>query len=202
VTVQHDNPPGPGTAPPSIWARIRWVLSKKRPYAGYWDHPEKHAQEYDVARCFLEALAKQGDDRFSEPRLGPGSSVAPEIIVTSAAGEVALEVTELVSRDAIEENRRRRRASASPGGELAVYRDWELAEVLSAIAERIRNKDDVRFRSLSPVVLLSRCTRLSPASSQAHETWRRCFLNSRHASMIRAHPCTDPAYLLPLIVTP
>jgi hypothetical protein len=108
-------------------------MSKQR-YAGFWEDKSKLTKEGGILQSFLDAREKVG--------LPPYRSCAacrpdpPDFTAQTLNGaEVAIELTELVSEEAIGLN------IAAGAARPAVYADWRPNELLSAIRDCVGKKD-------------------------------------------------------------
>lgn len=109
-------------------------LKRIRRYMSFFEWPEKQIKELTVLRYLLESMCKDGNQRYHSPH--PSQQLCPDCIAYTEAGDVVgIEVTELVSKTAIWENQK--------GNE--IYRDWQPAEVIARIGERLQAKDAKQF---------------------------------------------------------
>lgn len=115
--------------------KVRW--SVRRRYATCFEWPDKEIKELGVVREWLRSMASRGEAEYSAPI--PFSNDPPDCIARDRqGGEVAVEVTEFVSREAIETNLRRR-------WEDRVYRDWRPNQVITEINRIIQEKAGKTF---------------------------------------------------------
>ena len=116
--------------------KVRW--SVRRRYATCFEWPDKQIKELGVVREWLRSMESRSEAGYSDPI--PFSNDSPDCIVRDRQGkEVAVEVTEFVSREAIETNLRRR-------WEDRVYRDWRPNQVIAEIKRIIQKKDGKTFK--------------------------------------------------------
>jgi hypothetical protein len=113
-------------------------VRQRRNYAAFWDWPNKGTREAGVMNDFLGAREALGEEAFDQ--VHPVSPDPPDFAaVTKAQTLLAIELTELVDREAVELNVRAVNANE------AAYRDWNHEEVLAAIKERLLDKDSKVF---------------------------------------------------------
>src|SRR6266702_1881819 len=115
---------------------LREISRGRRKYVNFYEWPDKQDKEREVVECLLEGMEKNGEICFFDLRPGPSPNQAPDCVVDDEAGKtVAIEVTEFVSRKAIEMNQ--------TGKE--VYRNWKPEEVIDEIQRIITRKDCVTY---------------------------------------------------------
>lgn len=113
-------------------------MRSQRNYAAFWKWPEKGIKEAGIMRDYLDARDAQGLPRYVE--VTAFKPDPPDFVARDTAGHLtAIELTELVSREAIQAN-----IGASKLEE-CVYRDWTREEVIAAIEERLAEKDRKQF---------------------------------------------------------
>ena len=116
--------------------KIRW--SVRRGYATHFEWPDKQTKELGVVKEWLRSMESRGEAAYSNSI--PAPKDPPDCVVLDRAGrEVAVEVTEFVSREAIETNQRRNL-------EDRVYRDWRPNEVIAEFNRIIQEKDGKTFK--------------------------------------------------------
>lgn len=131
--------------------RIADSLKQERPYAslreGPKDTPEKRfIIEKSIVQDLLRSMESRGEAEYYGPILPPPSGDPPDCIVFDRSGRpVAVEVTEFVSRKAIEKNLKIKRDPRKTWQD-HVYRDWRPNEVVTKINDIIRNKDGKIFK--------------------------------------------------------
>jgi hypothetical protein len=104
-------------------------MKKHRTYASFYEWPEKRVKELGVANELVESLATHGID-YRDVRLHEPDP--PDCVCVDGVGRsVALELVELVSRQAIEANQR---------GE-NVYRWWEPEDIRNEVSALLSRKD-------------------------------------------------------------
>lgn len=109
-------------------------LRRVRKYASFFEWPDKKLKERDVVDYLLRSMELRGEAEYSEPTPSPDDP--PDCVVFDRDGKlVAVEVTELVSAEAIRRNQR--------GDD--VYRDWKPNEVTHEINSLLLKKDGKRF---------------------------------------------------------
>ena len=102
-------------------------LSLRRGYATYFEGADKQAKELTVIEALLRSMESRGEEKYFGPVQLPSSGDPPDGVVSDRAGNpVAVEVTELVSRRAIEKNQTKK-------WEEHAYRDWEPPETIKKI---------------------------------------------------------------------
>jgi hypothetical protein len=113
-----------------VLEEIRNWLSRRRRYAPYFLAPTHVRTERRVVQDFLDSMAAVGLVEFKDLR--PSTQDPPDCLLTDLQdGLVGVEVTELVSEDAVRANQHGRSA----------YFDWEPADIRRRVGERIREKD-------------------------------------------------------------
>jgi len=109
-------------------------LRRGRKYASFFEWPDRKLKERGVVDYLLRSMELGGEVEYSEPI--PSLDDPPDCVVSDRDGRlVAVEVTELVSAEAIRRNQQ---------GE-DVYRDWKPNEVTDEINSLLQKKDDKRF---------------------------------------------------------
>lgn len=112
------------------------AIERQRPYAGHWHWHDQKVEEAGVLVEFLKACECLGFPAYE--RINPVTNDPPDFVAETSAGEsVAIELTELVSREAVEANVQDR--------DNPVYRHWTSQEVLDAVTEILGNKDGKDF---------------------------------------------------------
>jgi hypothetical protein len=105
-------------------------MKPSRMYASFFDWPRKLVKEQGILRTFHEALLAAGENAFQS--FTPSKTDPPDCTAIDGGGDkVGIEITELVSEEAIRRNL---------DGD-AVYRDWEQEQVIEALECIIRRKD-------------------------------------------------------------
>ena len=97
------------------------AIERRRGYAEFFDCPDKFLKEWGVAHRFIEELERNHGAIIESINQHPGGeNHAPDILLVTKSGEVwGVEITELVSSDAIVESRRGNTVLAEwPGDEL------------------------------------------------------------------------------------
>ena len=111
--------------------------SVRRKYATHFEWPDKQIKELGVVKDWLRSMESKGEAEYSNPSSVPNDP--PDCVVQDREGrEVAVEVVEFVSKEAIEENQGKAR-------EDQVYRDWRPNEVIKEINCIIQKKDGKTF---------------------------------------------------------
>lgn len=113
-------------------------VKNQRNYAAFWEWPEKGVKEAGIMRDYLEARDAEGLPRYAAVtacKPDPPDFIAQD----NNGGLTAIELTELVSKEAIQAN-----IGASKIEEF-VYRDWSKEDVISGIEERLADKDRKQF---------------------------------------------------------
>ena len=150
----HDFVDLPLNEPGWVKKRIRRIadeLEQERPYAslreGSKDTPEKRfIIEQSIVQELLHSIDSRGDAKYSGPILPPSSGDPPDCVIFDRdRAPVAVEVTEFVSRKAIEKNLKIKRDPEKTQRD-RVYRDWRPNEVITEINNIIRNKDGKLFK--------------------------------------------------------
>jgi hypothetical protein len=120
--------------------KIVEALKKQRPYAAYWEWPHKPSKEAGIMRDFLASWERAGFPRYEA--VTALETDPPDFIAeTSSGSRVGIELTELVSEEAIRANVNARRA----GSEERTYRDWQPDAVLTVIQSNLDDKGAKQF---------------------------------------------------------
>ncbi len=131
--------------------RIANSLKKERPYAPHFegpkDTPEKRLIiEKSIVQELLRSMESRGEAKYFGPVRPPSSGDPPDCMVFDRDGnQIAVEVTEFVSRKAIEKNWKIKRDSQKTWQD-SIYRRWEPNEVITEINNIIQNKDGKTFK--------------------------------------------------------
>ena len=126
--------------------RIADDLEQERPHASLREGPKNTPEkrfiiEQSIVQELLHSMDSKGDAKYFGPILPPSSGDPPDCVVFDRSGRpVAVEVTEFVSRKAIEENLKIKRDPEKTQRD-RVYWDWRPNEVVTKINDIIRNKD-------------------------------------------------------------
>ena len=112
---------------------VRDAIGKQRPYAGFFQWPQREIAEWGVANLFSEVAATEPGLPFRdiEPR-EPGEDPPDSEAIDAQGRRIAIEVTELVDGDAIAESRR---TGAN------IMADWDASRIQSRLDDLIRGKD-------------------------------------------------------------
>ena len=106
------------------------ILRRIRKYAPFFEWPDKKGKELGIVDDLLHSMHLGGETEYSKPI----SSFVdpPDCVISDRNGSlVAVEVTEFVSAEAIQRNKRGDK----------VYRDWQLNEVIQKLHILIQEKD-------------------------------------------------------------
>jgi hypothetical protein len=115
---------------------LKQILQEKRKYASFFEWPDKQLKECGVVQSLLDSMENQGIFRLAALKPGPHPNNAPDCIAEDVSGgNVAIEVTEFVSRKAIEMNQKGKN----------VYHDWKPDEVINEVKNIIAKKDNVKY---------------------------------------------------------
>lgn len=115
---------------------LKQILQEQRKYASFFEWPNKQIKECGIIQSLLESMENHGVSRFTSLRPGPHPNKAPDCIAEEiAGGSVAIEVTEFVSRKAIEMNQKGKN----------VYRNWKTEEVINEVKNIIAKKDRIQY---------------------------------------------------------
>lgn len=115
---------------------LKQILQDQRKYASFFEWPDKQIKECGIVQSLLESMKNHGLALFTGLRIGPSPNQAPDCIAEDKAGEtVAIEVTEFVSRKAIEMSQRGKN----------VYHNWKPDEVVNEVKNIITKKDNVTY---------------------------------------------------------
>ena len=125
--------------------RIADSLEQERPYASFFEGPDKQIKEQDVVQNLLKAMESRGEAKYFGPVRPPSSGDPPDCVVFDRDGnQIAVEVTEFVSGKAIEKNWKIKRDSQKTLQDF-IYRDWRPNEVIKEINCIIQKKDGKTF---------------------------------------------------------
>ena len=114
----------------NIAGALNALIRNLRKYAGFFHWPDKRIKEWDVVDELLRSMHADGDCRYT--RVKSVDDDAPDCVIRdSAGGQVGVEVTELVDKDAIEMCERG----------MNVYREWSDQAVREQIAQILKEKD-------------------------------------------------------------
>lgn len=113
---------------------LRESVARARGYADFFDWPDKSVKEGGIANTFVEELQRSGASTISCGKQHPGGpNHAPDFQITADNGETwGVEITELVSQDAIEATKR--------GS--SVFAGWSDAQLIAQFDAIIAKKDD------------------------------------------------------------
>ena len=121
-------------------------LKQERPYASFFEGPDKQIKEQGVVQTLLKAMESKGEEKYFGPARPPSSGDPPDCVVSDRDGKpVAVEVTEFVSKKAIEKNLKIERDPKKTWQD-SIYRHWEPTEVITEINDIIQNKDGKTFK--------------------------------------------------------
>ncbi|MDE2136245.1 MAG: hypothetical protein KGJ68_02315, partial [Gammaproteobacteria bacterium] len=116
---------------------MREAVEKRRGYADFFDYPDRDVKEQGIARDLCEALAAAGtplahpEDVFAR---GAGND-PPDCEARGVCGNrIAIEVTELVDRQALE--------SVVRGGSAYAWAQWTADRLRDRIQHQIDNKGE------------------------------------------------------------
>jgi len=114
--------------------RIVEILKRLRPYAPFWEFPDKSTKEYGIVKDFIDALSGIGVLPYRQ--IVAQKPDPPDFKATDHSGRaIGVELTELVSEEAIREN-----IKVKGKQEHYVYKDWTPADFICAVQERLDNK--------------------------------------------------------------
>src|SRR5713101_4340127 len=114
-------------------------MKPRRDYASFWQWAEKGIKECEIMRDFLRARDVLGLPSYTEVKAC--KPPLPDFIARDKNGYVtAVELTELVSQEAIQAN------IGASRREERVYRDWTEDEVIAVIEERLAIKDSKKYQ--------------------------------------------------------
>jgi len=128
------------TEPSETTRKIVDALKKQRPYAAHWEWPNKPSKEAGVMHDFLVSWEGAGFPHYVS--VNALKTDPPDFVAQTSSGiRVGIELTELVSEEAIRTNVSARRS----GGEERYYRDWQPEAVLTAIQRSLDDKDAKQY---------------------------------------------------------
>ena len=114
--------------------RLLDIAAKTRPYASFFEWPDKEQKELGVVEELISGLKTRGGLNLSNLR--PHRPDPPDCVCSGEDGEtVAIEVSEVVCESAASRNAR---------GE-KVYRVWRLGELTEVVSARLAEKDSKTF---------------------------------------------------------
>lgn len=109
-------------------------MRRVRKYASFFEWPDKKLKERSIVEFLLNSMQLGGEAKYSKPI--PSPDEPPDCVVSDEDGRpVAVEVTELVSAEAIRRNQRGNN----------VYREWKFNEIAHELNNAILKKDGKRF---------------------------------------------------------
>ena len=112
------------------------ILAKQRKYASFFEWPDRVIMETGIVRTLCDAMERASERRFTGVRSGPHPNQAPDCVALNLRGRpVAIEVSELVSPEAIRLNQKAKLPTDR------VYMDWEPRAVVGRISEILAEKD-------------------------------------------------------------
>ena len=121
-----------------ILRMIADAASKQRPYAGFFDWPDRSVVEWGVATAFAEVAGAETSLEFRHvERRGKGNDPPDCEVVDSSGRRVALEVTELVDGASIQ----RAKAEASVS-----WAQWDREALLTRLQALLDRKDRVTLK--------------------------------------------------------
>jgi hypothetical protein len=116
---------------------IKAKLRRRRRYASFFQGSSKTGTEFIVATKLLESMELATDVHYRNLRPVAPHHDPPDCVADDLDGKpVGIEVTELVTREAVEAN-----TEEGP----AKYWDWRPDEVTRLLDFRVRKKDDKAF---------------------------------------------------------
>ena len=117
---------------------LRAAVDRERPYAGFFDWPDRSVAEIGIASTFVAAAHGEVGFPLRDLRSRRLGEDPPDCEATDQTGaRIALEVTELVDEEAIV------RARRSGGNEWA---QWDAPKLIDAIQARLRAKGTKRLK--------------------------------------------------------
>ena len=125
--------------------------SLQRGYATHFEGPkdtpeERFIVEKFIVQEFLHSMKSRGEEKYFDPIRPPSSGDPPDCVVSDRGGNpVAVEVTEFVSRKAIERNWRIK-SDPQKTWQDSIYRRWEPNEVIEEIKRITQKKDGKTFK--------------------------------------------------------
>lgn len=117
-----------------IGRKLQEAARSQRPYAGFFDWPDRDIGEWGVAKAFNDAaVGEPGVPLQLLESRGPGKD-PPDCEAVDAEGRrIGIEVTELVDGSAVEAARHRGAAWA--------WADWSREKFLNGLQSRLASKD-------------------------------------------------------------
>jgi hypothetical protein len=175
-----------------IWKTILEAQKKMRPYAPFFNWPDKQIKELGVVDCLLQAIREQeGREWIKEIEPGPDVNLPPDVVgITHENARVAFEVTELVDESmcarSIDENFQHPPLN---------WHDWQPEEVINRLESRIAEKGLIDFGkgNYESVVLVVHCDEPQISLDQcgsaivAHQFIRREQINETYL-IFRSRP--------------
>jgi hypothetical protein len=112
------------------------IINRLRPYARFWEWPNKQLKEINIVRDFLFSMNIHGLKEYHSPILGPSNNHPPDCILKNTIGEIiGVEVSELVSEVAIKDNIKGNN----------VYCDWTDGDILRKTRSILDTKDKKQY---------------------------------------------------------
>jgi hypothetical protein len=132
-----------------IWKSVLEVQKKMRPYAPFFNWPDKQIKELGVVDCLLQAIREQeGRNWIKETEPGPDVNLPPDVIgITHENTRVAFEVTELIDQSNIDKSIKRQTLK---------FQDWQPDEIINRLELILADKGLIDFGkgSFASVVLV------------------------------------------------
>jgi hypothetical protein len=110
------------------------IIKRQRRYASFFECSDKERKELGLVELLFKSMQKKGKCPYSNPKnFKPGP---PDCTAEDEQGNlIGIEVTELVDKESVERNE---------NGE-AVYRLWDVADLIEKIESIIKKKDAKLF---------------------------------------------------------
>lgn len=112
------------------------IINRLRPYARFWEWPNKQLKEIHIVKDLLYSMNIQGFNEYHSPEFGPSKNDPPDCVAKNKFMEIiGIEVCELVSEVAIKENIKGNN----------VYFDWTDKDILDKIKYILCEKDNKKY---------------------------------------------------------
>lgn len=112
------------------------IIKRLRPYACFWEWPNKQLKELHIVKDLLNSMKVQGINEYHSPDFGPSKNDPPDCLVKNILMEtIGIELCELVSEVAIRENIKGNK----------VYCDWTDNGILNKFNSILCEKDNKKY---------------------------------------------------------
>jgi hypothetical protein len=121
---------------------IKRAMEARRGYADGRSWPiDRDVEEHGIAQDFIAAAANEPGAPFSQLKLRGRGEDPPDCEARDAKGtRVAIELTELMNREAVERAAKLKKASVPPSA-MPMPVEWTCPEIIALIQQRLAKKD-------------------------------------------------------------